>query len=84
MQLSQILSLGEQYYAGEAVGVSVSAFAKGLVVFEVEYCARSYLQRRITIDGSQAIAAESFKSLTENAKSGVSYYSEIEQIQAET
>lgn len=68
---------------GEAVGVSVSSFARGLEVFQVEYCAFSHLQRRISIDDSQAATAENFQMLTENARSGVCYYSETEQPQPE-
>ncbi|XP_020247157.1 uncharacterized protein LOC109824935 [Asparagus officinalis] len=55
---------------GEAVGVSVNSFAKGLEVFEVEYCALSFLQR--------STQAENLRVLTESAQSGVSYYSEAD------
>lgn len=68
---------------GEAVGVSVSSFAKDeLEVFNVEYCAFSHLQRRISLKQSQVVTAEKFSVLTENAKSGVSYFSEKKQSQA--
>lgn len=68
---------------GEAVGVSISSFAKGLEVFDVEYCALSYLLRIITDDDSQACTVESFEMLTENTKTGVCYYSTMEKNEEE-
>ncbi|KAJ6851574.1 uncharacterized protein M6B38_259695 [Iris pallida] len=66
---------------GEAVGVSVSSFTEdtGIEVFNVEYCAFSLLQRTISSTSSLAVAAGKFKMLTENAKSGVYYYSDEDQ-----
>ncbi|KAG1354411.1 putative phosphoglycerate mutase family protein [Cocos nucifera] len=58
---------------GEGVGVSVSSFQKDAQVFEVEYCAFSHLQRRISFKPSQAIVAENFQLLTKSGLTGISF-----------
>ncbi|XP_077245005.1 uncharacterized protein LOC143884983 [Tasmannia lanceolata] len=58
---------------GEGVGVAVSAFLKDMVVFEVEYCAYSHLQRLVSLNSPSTFAAENFKVLIKNGQTGIRY-----------
>lgn len=59
-------------YAGEGVGVSVSAFKKDAIVYEVEYCAYTELRRPIVHKG-QSFTVGSFEVLTRNGQTGISF-----------
>lgn len=59
---------------GEGVGVSVSTFLKGAVVYEVNYCAYSHAKRHITFGESESFTAENFQLQTAPEKTGILYY----------
>jgi hypothetical protein len=59
-------------YAGEGVGVAVSAFKKDAIVYEVEYCAYAELRRPI-VHKDQSFTAGSFEVLTRNGQTGISF-----------
>lgn len=60
-------------FAGEAVGVAISAFLERTTVFEVEYCAFAHLRRPISDKGADFTAAGEFEVLTRPGQNGVSY-----------
>ncbi|CAA6657075.1 unnamed protein product [Spirodela intermedia] len=60
---------------GEAVGVSVAAFLEGFDVAEVDFCAYSHLQRKISYTNSGGLFVEPFKVLTKDGQNGISLYS---------
>jgi hypothetical protein len=60
-------------YAGEGVGVAVSAFKKDVTVYEVDYCAYTELRRPI-VHKDQSFTAGSFEVLTRNGQNGVSFF----------
>lgn len=58
---------------GEGVGVSVSSFKKGTLVYEVEYCAYSHLRRTIKqIPGREATFGE-FQVVTKSGRTGIQF-----------
>lgn len=75
-----IVSLADKYPSenlllvthGEGVGVSVSAFLKDVVVFEVDYCAYSNLERPIFLK-DESFTAGNFELLTNSGETGISY-----------
>lgn len=56
---------------GEGVGVSISAFLKAMV-YEVNYCAYSPLQRQLSLSSTGVITAEEFQVLTDK-QMGISF-----------
>ncbi|KAK1285084.1 hypothetical protein QJS10_CPB20g01428 [Acorus calamus] len=60
---------------GEAVGVAVSAFLEDMVVYDVDFCAYSHLQRRVNFKPNQSFTAEEFQVLSNTGQTGVCYYS---------
>jgi hypothetical protein len=60
-------------YAGEGVGVAVSAFKKDVTVYEVDYCAYTELRRPI-VHKDQSFTAGSFEVLTRSGQNGVSFF----------
>ncbi|PKA64147.1 hypothetical protein AXF42_Ash005159 [Apostasia shenzhenica] len=57
---------------GEAVGVSVSAYLEDVIVYEVDYCAFTHLQRRVQVEPCQALSAAGFKLLS-SSQTGLLY-----------
>jgi len=62
-------------YAGEGVGVSVSAFVKDTTVYEVEYCAYTHSRRHISFGEGQSFTAGEFEVLIHEGQTGISYAS---------
>ena len=60
-------------YAGEGVGVSISAFKEDTHVYAVEYCAYSHAQRTIFSYTTDGFNAGKFEVLTESDQSGIKY-----------
>ncbi|KAJ3681835.1 hypothetical protein LUZ60_014408 [Juncus effusus] len=58
---------------GEAVGVSVSYFEPGTVVYEVNYCGYTILERRVSVNPEGQIVPDLFKVASDNVKCGVSW-----------
>lgn len=60
-------------FAGEGVGVAISAFLKDTSVFEVEYCAYAHLQRRISFSSNREVTSADFDVVTKNGQSGIRF-----------
>jgi hypothetical protein len=60
-------------YAGEGVGVSVSALKEDTHVYAVEYCAYSHARRTIFSCSTDGFNAGKFEVLTESDQSGIKY-----------
>ncbi|XP_020590238.1 uncharacterized protein LOC110031403 [Phalaenopsis equestris] len=57
---------------GEAVGVSVSSNLEDAIVYEVDYCAFTHLQRQVFSEPSMAVAVGGFK-LVKSSQAGLLY-----------
>ncbi|KAJ1439483.1 hypothetical protein SESBI_02423 [Sesbania bispinosa] len=76
-----VKDLADKYHAenlllvthGEGVGVALSSFKKGAIVYEVDYCAYVELRRPI-FKKDQTFTAGEFEVLTQTGQTGVSYY----------
>ncbi|RRT74059.1 hypothetical protein B296_00014255 [Ensete ventricosum] len=58
---------------GEAIGASITSVLEDSMVFDVEYCAYSHLQRKILSNPSQSFNTEDFKVVTESGQTGIAY-----------
>lgn len=58
----------------EGVAVSVSAFAKDIIVYQVEYCAYSQLRSPSSFAKDNKFTAGNFEALLHVGETGISYY----------